>query len=592
MDSNYIDNNNNNSIEKEKNKNIEKNETFHNDDLINDINNINLENKISNDINSNTKNNINMNNDNDNNFNNIDNNNCIDDDGCNLSSPKSISGKIFVGGLLKTSSNEILKDYFSQFGEVRESIVIKATEKASKSRGFGFVTFIDPLVIDEILQINHCIEGKNVEIRRAIPKEEMTEEPKKQKLFVGGLPKHITSDDFNDYFSGFGEISEYNLLTEKNGSIKGFGFICFKDESVNDIILNEPQHIILGKRVDIRIADSQIKRLQQQQTQQHHSPQHLHQHHMHSQPPQIISQYSPKSVILVPHHHQHQISPSHLNNGNVSGNQPNSFQNINSPGSPVNDVNNNNHQNGARITSSSSGGSNIPNPPIFHDGYEFYQHSMPYGESPYGSMQHQNSTYYPHNYMMVPVLYPYPPYQQQHDHSSISQQHNHHSTNHHIQTQHQNSISNPPTHQGNVHQQSTPSTPSSSSSTKYYQSTYPQLGYSNYGRQAYYPQQHQPHQPHHQQRAIYLPYPQYDFNHQSYNSNRIPKHQHNNNNNNNNNSNNNNNNTNNYNNVNGTSEKSNEQTNSHNSISPSSSYSSPSRRFNSKKEQELQGPNE
>lgn len=48
-------------------------------------------------------------------------------------------------------------------------------------------------MIDEVILINHSIEGKNVEIRRAIPKEEMTEEPKKQKLFVGGLPKHITS---------------------------------------------------------------------------------------------------------------------------------------------------------------------------------------------------------------------------------------------------------------------------------------------------------------------------------------------------------------------------------------------------------------
>eukprot|EP01132_Coremiostelium_polycephalum_P006112 gene6112-7617_t len=170
-------------------------------------------------------------------------------------SPKSISGKIFVGGIPKSTSNEKLKKYFSEFGVVKESIVIKSNEKTIKSRGFGFVTFTDPSIIDHLLTIEHIIDGKTVEIRRAIPKEVMEEEPVKQKLFIGGLPKNITPDEFKNYFLKYGEISESNLLMEKNGTVKGFGFICFNDESLNPQVLAE-SHFILGKKVDVRIAES------------------------------------------------------------------------------------------------------------------------------------------------------------------------------------------------------------------------------------------------------------------------------------------------------------------------------------------------
>lgn len=50
--------------------------------------------------------------------------------------------KVFVRGLAWETTTETLKDAFSTFGEVEEGAVIydKAT---SKSKGFGFVTFVD-----------------------------------------------------------------------------------------------------------------------------------------------------------------------------------------------------------------------------------------------------------------------------------------------------------------------------------------------------------------------------------------------------------------------------------------------------------------
>lgn len=49
---------------------------------------------------------------------------------------------MFVRGLAWETSTETLKDAFGSFGEVEEGAVIY--DKASgKSRGYGFVTFVD-----------------------------------------------------------------------------------------------------------------------------------------------------------------------------------------------------------------------------------------------------------------------------------------------------------------------------------------------------------------------------------------------------------------------------------------------------------------
>ncbi|KAF2074714.1 hypothetical protein CYY_003990 [Polysphondylium violaceum] len=311
------------------------------------------------------------------------------------------SGKIFVGGLLKTTSNESLKGYFSQYGEVRESIVIKATEKSNKSRGFGFVTFSDPLVIDKILLLIHVIDGKAVEIRRAIPKEDMIDEPKKRKLFVGGLPKQINADDFKNYFLKFGDIVESNLLIDKNGSVKGFGFISFKDEKVNDMVLAAP-HSIFGKKVDVRIADSQKKSsISSTCSSSSSSSSSMGGPYIHSSPsgsvPTSPPLNSPGGGSI---HHHHQPHHHHYHHHPQSHqNHQQSLQYL----SPVATVRKGNMTSSPQSPilegSQDSGG-----PPEI---YEISMHGG--GYEPY-SIQQPNSQYYQPNFMMVPIIYQQSPY--------------------------------------------------------------------------------------------------------------------------------------------------------------------------------------
>uniref|UniRef100_A0A4W5L738 RRM domain-containing protein n=1 Tax=Hucho hucho TaxID=62062 RepID=A0A4W5L738_9TELE len=42
---------------------------------------------------------------------------------------------------------------------------------SGQPRGFGFVTFEDPSVIERVLSDTHTLDGRNVEVKRAVPRD-------------------------------------------------------------------------------------------------------------------------------------------------------------------------------------------------------------------------------------------------------------------------------------------------------------------------------------------------------------------------------------------------------------------------------------
>lgn len=58
------------------------------------------------------------------------------------STPDTTYTKVFVGGLAWTSHSETLSDYFKQFGEIDEAVVIM-DRSTGRSKGYGFVTFAE-----------------------------------------------------------------------------------------------------------------------------------------------------------------------------------------------------------------------------------------------------------------------------------------------------------------------------------------------------------------------------------------------------------------------------------------------------------------
>lgn len=139
-----------------------------------------------------------------------------------------------------------------------------------KSRGFGYITMLDSMVIEEILNRQpHYIDNKMVECKIAIPKDHLEssknnsqtytnflDKKSRKKVFVGGLPMMINEHELYDYFLKYGKIEECSILQDKNkGNSRGFGFVIFKnDESVEMVMRDKNNHSIRGKWIDCKVA--------------------------------------------------------------------------------------------------------------------------------------------------------------------------------------------------------------------------------------------------------------------------------------------------------------------------------------------------
>ncbi|CDY37724.1 BnaA04g19440D [Brassica napus] len=132
---------------------------------------------------------------------------------------ESDQGKLFIGGISWDTDENLLREYFSNYGEVLQVTVMR--EKATgRPRGFGFVSFSDPAVIDRLLQSKHHIDNRDVDVKRAMSREEQSS---------GGGSRPVGSFD--------------NVRTKK----------IFVGDSV-DLVLHKTFHDLNGKQVEVKRA--------------------------------------------------------------------------------------------------------------------------------------------------------------------------------------------------------------------------------------------------------------------------------------------------------------------------------------------------
>lgn len=176
-------------------------------------------------------------------------------------------GKLFIGGISWETTEDRLKDYFKTFGEVVEAVIMK-DRTTGRARGFGFVVFADPGVADRVVMDKHTIDGRMVEAKRAVPRDDQhnmnrtnnggygpPNQARTKKIFVGGLASTVTENDFRKYFEQFGTITDVVVMYDHSTQRpRGFGFITYDSEDAVDKVLQKTFHELNSKMVEVKRA--------------------------------------------------------------------------------------------------------------------------------------------------------------------------------------------------------------------------------------------------------------------------------------------------------------------------------------------------
>lgn len=167
-------------------------------------------------------------------------------------------GKLFVGGLSWETSKENLQSYFSRFGEVIDSVVMKNNE-TGRSRGFGFVTFKDPSCVTAVLQSKpHELNGRTVDAKECTPRsmQKNKKAATQGKVFLGGLPPDITETDIRNALSRFGKVNQVTIMCDQETKkCRGFGFLSFELEDSIEQACAQRFVNINGKQVECKRAE-------------------------------------------------------------------------------------------------------------------------------------------------------------------------------------------------------------------------------------------------------------------------------------------------------------------------------------------------
>jgi heterogeneous nuclear ribonucleoprotein A1/A3 len=258
--------------------------------------------------------------------------------------------KVFIGSLSYSTTDEALRNYFAKYGEIVDCVIMKEN-KTSKSRGFGFVTYVKSEMVDELMKGRpHRLDGRELETKRATPREDSGRpgaETTTRKLFIGAIKDGITEETMREYFGKYGKIEECVIMKDKDSNkSRGFGFITFDDYDPVDKIVLEKYHTLSGHSIAVKKA--MPKDVMPTMSNGSNHNQH---HHNHSNGRQMVNSHASNHNI----NNHHQPRPQQQNKNNSNNKNLNNQKHNNNNSNNHNNGNINNNNNAKRMNKPQNG---------------------------------------------------------------------------------------------------------------------------------------------------------------------------------------------------------------------------------------------
>lgn len=158
-----------------------------------------------------------------------------------------VEGKLFIGGLSYDTNADILHDYGSQWGPLQDSFVMER-------KGYGFLTFVNVDDAFRFLEYKpHQVGGRSIEVKAAVPRSRGGSSRAGSKLFVGGVPREVGTEEFREHFEAYGEVEDAAIVLDGNGASRGFGFVTYTETLATEKAL-VVKHVIRERVVDCKRA--------------------------------------------------------------------------------------------------------------------------------------------------------------------------------------------------------------------------------------------------------------------------------------------------------------------------------------------------
>jgi len=112
--------------------------------------------------------------------------------------------KMFIGGMRDDTTEEHIREVFEPFGVI-ESIDLVKDKQTDKVKGFGFVVFEDYDSVDKaVLKKFHALNTKDVEVKKAVPKDQMDSGPRGGGMKGGGGGDRYGGGNYSNGGGGYG----------------------------------------------------------------------------------------------------------------------------------------------------------------------------------------------------------------------------------------------------------------------------------------------------------------------------------------------------------------------------------------------------